>query len=75
MLKSDLYVPLGAVVRRSGTTVFINVPKLVIGTMPWSEPPTLESRQEKEGPPAGSVDRLYGSRTPTAFESSTHGED
>ena len=75
MLKSDLYVPLGAVVRRSGTTVFINVPKLVIGTMPWSEPPTLEAKQEKEGSPAESVDKLYRSRAPTAFSGSTQSRD
>jgi hypothetical protein len=75
ILKSDIYVPLEAVVRRSGSTVFINVPKLVIATMPWSEPPTREAKQEKEGSPAESVDKLYRSRAPTAFSGSTQSQD
>ncbi len=50
IFKSDSYIPLDAVVRRSGTTVFINVPKLVVGTMPWSEPPTIQTTEEKQGP-------------------------
>ncbi len=74
IFKSDTYVPLGAVVRRSGTTVFINVSKLVIGTMPWSEPPTGESDAQKHGPPAGEVDKLYGSRAPTAHRPSSQDE-
>jgi ureidoacrylate peracid hydrolase len=65
IFKTDTYIPLEAVVRRSADTVFINVPKLVVGTMPWSEPPTKATTEEKCGPPAGEVDKLYGSRAPT----------
>jgi nicotinamidase-related amidase len=66
---SDTYIPLDAVVRRAGSTVFINVPKIVFGTMPWQEPPTKEVRHEKQGPPAAGIDKLYGSRAPTVHES------
>jgi ureidoacrylate peracid hydrolase len=43
IFEKDTYVPLDAVVRRSGATVFINVPKLVVGSMPWNEPPTASA--------------------------------
>jgi len=43
--------------------------------MPWSEPPTREAKQEKEGSPAESVDKLYRSRAPTAFSGSTQSQD
>lgn len=62
---TDTYVPLDAVVRRSGTDVFINLPKLVAGKMPWTERPRLGDRTEKEGPAAASVGKLYGSFEPT----------
>jgi len=63
-----LYIPLDAVVKRAGTDVFINMPKLVVGMMPWSEPPTKAERQEKQGPPAITVTMLYGSRSPSEHE-------
>jgi ureidoacrylate peracid hydrolase len=65
IFEKDTYIPLDAVVRRSGSTVFINVPKLVVGSMPWGEPPTRQERQKKLGPPMQTVDKLYGSRSPT----------
>lgn len=60
------YVPLETVIRRAGDEVFINLPKLVVGKMPWDRPPTRQQQQEKRGPQAASVERLYGSRSPTA---------
>ncbi|SMB99457.1 hypothetical protein SAMN00120144_0204 [Hymenobacter roseosalivarius DSM 11622] len=65
LLKSDVYIPLDAVVRRSGTDVFINLPKLIVGKMPWTEPPTAATTSAKQGPPAAAVDKLYGSYAPT----------
>jgi ureidoacrylate peracid hydrolase len=61
----DTYIPLDAVVKRSGTTVFINVPKLVVGHMPWSEPPSAEAQRAKRGPRRSDVRHLYGSRSPS----------
>ncbi|MBW3555208.1 MAG: cysteine hydrolase, partial [Gemmatimonadetes bacterium] len=66
IFKTDTYIPMDAVVKRAGTEVFINVPKLVVGKMPWTEPPTTAVRREKQGPPAAAVERLYGSRSPSA---------
>ncbi|MEX2541423.1 MAG: hypothetical protein WD314_06425 [Trueperaceae bacterium] len=43
----------------------INVPKLIIGEMPWSEPPSAESRRDKHGTLAAQVDKLYLSESPT----------
>ncbi len=70
ILKQDTYIPLDAVVKRAGTEVFINVPKLVVGEMPWSEPPSRNDRQAKLGPRGEDVQTLYGSRSPSVRESS-----
>ena len=59
---------LDVVVKRAGTQVFINVPQVVVGNMPWSEPPTLTERQAKQGPRATEVGKLYGSRSPSIHE-------
>ncbi len=56
------------VVKRSGTDIFINIPKLVLGVMPWSEPPSRVVMQAKLGSPADGVDKLYGSRSPSVYE-------
>jgi ureidoacrylate peracid hydrolase len=68
IFEKDTYIPLDAVVRRAGSEVFINVPKLVVGSMPWGEPPTRKTRQEKQGPPSQTVDKLYRSRAATIQE-------
>lgn len=62
---SDGVAHMHAVVKRAGTTVFINVPKLVVGYMPWNEPPTAQAQQAKRGPSRADVQQLYGSRSPT----------
>ncbi len=62
---SDAYVPFDAINHRSGTDVFINVPKLVVGKMGWDCAPSRQDRAEKNGPSVGSVDKLYGSFEPT----------
>ncbi|MBA3414712.1 MAG: hypothetical protein H0U10_05760 [Chloroflexia bacterium] len=64
----DTFIPLEAVVKRVGTTVFVNVPKLVIGRMPWDAPPSRADRRAKLGPRTAAVDMLYGSRSPSAWE-------
>ena len=65
IFQTDTYVPLDAVVRRARADVFINIPKLVVGEMPWAEPPSRADRRGKLGPPAGEVDKLYRSRSPS----------
>ena len=62
---TDTYIPMDAVAHRSGSDVFVNVPKLVAGKMPWDQPPTAASRKSKEGPAAASVGKLYRSYEPT----------
>jgi ureidoacrylate peracid hydrolase len=34
ILEKDAYIPLDAVVRRAGTDVLINLPKLIVGKVP-----------------------------------------
>jgi len=68
IFEKETFIPLDAIVRRAGDAVFINMPKLVVGKMPWSEPPTRADQREKTGPSAASVERLYGSRSPSAAE-------
>ncbi len=70
IFERDTYIPLEAVVRRAGTDVFVNVPKLVVGKMPWDEPPSLSNQQAKHGPRARDVQALYGSRLPSLREQS-----
>ena len=64
-ISADTYIPLDAITKRAGTTVFVNVPKLVIGKMGWDEPPLRSERQARIGAPRGHIDKLYGSRSPT----------
>ncbi|RUL87929.1 cysteine hydrolase [Tautonia sociabilis] len=64
----ETYIPLDAVVRRAGRDVFINVPRIVVGQMPWGEPPRRDDRRAKQGPRAAEVEKLYGSRSPSIQE-------
>lgn len=66
--KKHTFIPLDAVVRRVGKTVFINVPKLVIYKMPWKEPPSRQEQLKKHGPRAEEVENLYGSQSPSVRE-------
>ena len=54
--------------KRAGTSVFINVPQLVVGKMPWDAPPARADRRAMEGPPARDVEKLYRSRAPSEHE-------
>ena len=69
----ETFIPLEAVVRRAGTDVFINVPKLVIGKMPWGAPPARAEQRAKRGPHAADVQQLYGSRSPSTQERAPSG--
>jgi ureidoacrylate peracid hydrolase len=61
----DTFIPLDAVTHRIEDRVFVNVPKLVIGKLPWDEPPTAESARAKLGPPAADVAALYRTYAPS----------
>ena len=63
--KTDTYITMDEVMKRSGKDVFINIPKLIVPTMPWSEPPLKKDWKEKQGPPAAEIDKLYGSHSPS----------
>lgn len=65
IFEKDTYIPLETVVKRTGTDVFINMPKLVVGKMPWNEPTKRSEQREKYGQPAHEIDNLYGSRSPS----------
>ncbi|MDQ3051638.1 MAG: cysteine hydrolase [Bacteroidota bacterium] len=67
IFKTDTYIPLNTITKRSGKNVFINIPKLVVHTMPWSKPPLKNDLKEKQGPSAESVEKLYGSYSPSAI--------
>ncbi len=68
---TDTYIPLSAVARQSGTNVYINVPSLVVASMPWSEPSSPSETKAKFGPPEASVEKLYGSYEPTVSNKSS----
>lgn len=70
ILTSNTYIPLDAVIRRAEGVVYINVPAMVIGKMPWDQPPSRQHRTLLLGPPADQVENLYRSRSPTVAERS-----
>ncbi len=61
----DTYIPLDAVVKVADGKAFVNIPKLVIGKMPWDEPPSSEMRRRKMGPQDEHIEYLYGSVNPS----------
>jgi len=61
----DTYVPVDAVTHRTDGRVYVNIPKLVVGKLPWAEPPTSTSTAEKRGPNAHVAGPLYRSHQPT----------
>jgi len=65
VFEKDTYIPMDTVTKRIGDRVFINVPKLVVGKLPWNDAPTPDTWTAKLGDRAGSVDRLYRSHEPT----------
>jgi nicotinamidase-related amidase len=62
----ELFIPLDAVIHRSGANAFVNVPKLVVGKLPWDKRPTAEGHRSKVGTPASEVTALYRSYAPTS---------
>jgi len=64
----DTYIPLDAVVKKVGRDLFVNIPKLIVGKMPWEVPPAAAEQEAKRGPRAGEVERLYRSRDPSSWE-------
>ncbi|MBW3575755.1 MAG: cysteine hydrolase, partial [Actinobacteria bacterium] len=57
VFERETFIPLDAVVKVGDGEVFVNVPRLFIAKMPWSEPPTSVSRREKLGPRRGVTNR------------------
>lgn len=68
IFEKDTFMPLDAVVKRSGNQVFVNVPKLVAAKMPWGERPSAEEQAEKTGPAAADVTKLYADRSPSVLD-------
>ena len=66
VFSSETYIPLDAITHRSGNHVYVNIPKLIIGKLPWDKPPTIESHRSKSGPRSADVTALYRSYRPTA---------
>ncbi|MBW3571284.1 MAG: cysteine hydrolase [Gemmatimonadetes bacterium] len=75
ILRTDTYIPLDAVTKRAGNVVFINVPRLVVGKMPWDRPQPRAGRQQMLGPPAQDVAKLYRTHMPTAHGDSANEHD
>lgn len=67
---TETYVPLDAVVRCAAGVAFVNMPRLLVTKMPWSQPPTWTERQRKLGPAVAEVEKLYRSRSPSSQRNS-----
>jgi ureidoacrylate peracid hydrolase len=61
----ETFIPLDAVVQRVDDRVYLNIPKLVVGKLPWAEPPSIEGMAAKRGPAASEVTSLYRTHHPT----------
>ncbi|PPC94671.1 MAG: nicotinamidase-like amidase [Methylotenera sp.] len=68
VFEKDTYIPRDAVVKQTGKKIFVNIPKMVIGKMPWDAPPTSAGMEEKYGPHSSKVAKLYSSRNPTGID-------
>jgi ureidoacrylate peracid hydrolase len=68
VFERDTYIPLDAVVKKVGRDVFVNIPKLIVGKMPWDEPPSAAEQETKRGPRRDEVERLYRSRDPSSSD-------
>lgn len=66
IFKTDTYIPLDAITKISGDTIFVNIPKIVVDKMPWDKAPTRETSAKKLGSPAASINKLYRSKSPTS---------
>ena len=64
VFERETFIPIDAVVKVGGD-VFVNVPRLFVAKMPWGEPPTNATRQDKLGPRGEQVAKLYGSTLPS----------
>jgi ureidoacrylate peracid hydrolase len=71
VVDKDTFIPLDTVAHRAKDRVYINVPKLVIGKLPWNERPAADTTRAKLGDPSAQVEALYRSYTPTGVP--THG--
>ncbi len=60
-----MFIPLDAIAHPAQDRAYINIPKLVVGKLPWRERPTGESTRAKMGPPTGEVHALYRSHAAT----------
>ena len=68
VFERDTYIPLDAVVKKVGRDVFVNIPKLIVGKMPWDVPPAAAEQEAKHGPRSGEIERLYRSRDPSSWD-------
>jgi ureidoacrylate peracid hydrolase len=69
ILDKDTYIPMDAVTHRTEGKVYVNIPKLVVGKMPWGEPPSRTRNAEQRGPAGAEVENLYRSHHPTGVPS------
>ncbi len=65
VFERDTFIPLDAVTKVGDGEVFVNVPRLFVGKMPWDERPTSASRREKLGRRRQDVPALYTTRSPS----------
>ena len=66
VFERDTYIPLDAVVKKVGRDVFVNIPKLIVGRMPWQVLPSAADHEARRGPRRSDGARLYRSRNPSA---------
>ncbi|MEX0647484.1 MAG: isochorismatase family cysteine hydrolase [Balneolaceae bacterium] len=65
IFQKDLFIPLDAVVKRTDSTVFINIPKMVVGEAFWNEPPSRGDQKTKMGPRNDEIKGFYGAHFPS----------
>lgn len=65
IFKTDTFIPTDAITKVREGKIYLNIPRIVIGEMPWQEPPSRAEWTIKQGPPTSKINNLYGSRSPS----------
>lgn len=65
IFKTDTYIPIDAITKIREGKIYLNIPRIVIGEMPWQEPLSRADWKAKQGPLQEEVKQLYGSYSPS----------
>jgi ureidoacrylate peracid hydrolase len=69
IMEKETFIPVDAATHRADGQVYIDLPQLVVGKVPWTEPPSTEDLPMKYGTRRADVRRLCHGHEPTGLRS------